>query len=565
MNIAYSYIRFSSAQQAKGSSLRRQTEATERYCKFNHLELDTSLTLRDLGVSGFRGKNISNGALGVFLEAVKTGRVKKGSVLIVENLDRLTRADVLTAQELFIGILRSGIEIVTLMDSRRYSAASVTANPAELMVSISVMARAHEESQTKSIRSKDSWQRRLAKAKEGKDVLTTRCPDWLRWNPETKKFEFIPERVAIMKRIHKGVLEGVGGSRMAILLNREKLKWKGKPFNYWLIRNLTSSRSLIGEAVIKNENPIANYYPAVITSEQFFGLQNIINKRTRSNFGKRDAGVLNLFGSILVDENDNPMGVRCHNRLPNGGYAHRLISLTGMETGNWQGYSYETFEEYFLIFLKEVTFNTVSTLDRTDELNGRLSEIKNRINKVKSGLTGKNFDADLVEVLKSLTAQRIELQSELEKEQGNKSIQTSNDIGNLLIQIKAAKDLETKNALRLKLRENISRLIKKITIFIKSRSGKSVRVLFAVVELINGENRTFSVEAQVGKQCRGGGSISSYKDKLTAAEIKAKVKSVWHDKSFEPTKDVEALHLHLMGLPLNQARKNLTLPPLRKK
>src|SRR5687767_14753868 len=69
---AYSYLRFSSARQADGDSIRRQTDAAARYASTHGLTLDTSLTFRDLGVSAFEGKNIrEGGALHAFLEAVE--------------------------------------------------------------------------------------------------------------------------------------------------------------------------------------------------------------------------------------------------------------------------------------------------------------------------------------------------------------------------------------------------------------------------------------------------------------------------------------------------------------
>jgi DNA invertase Pin-like site-specific DNA recombinase len=37
--VAYSYVRFSSAQQALGDSLRRQVDEAEKYCRENGLEL----------------------------------------------------------------------------------------------------------------------------------------------------------------------------------------------------------------------------------------------------------------------------------------------------------------------------------------------------------------------------------------------------------------------------------------------------------------------------------------------------------------------------------------------
>src|SRR3954470_2973820 len=105
MRLAYSYIRFSSAKQAAGDSLRRQVEGTERVCKREGWALDDSLNLRDLGVSAFRGSNVKEGALAAFLEAVRTGKVQPGSILIVESLDRLSRNQVRTALRLFMDLL----------------------------------------------------------------------------------------------------------------------------------------------------------------------------------------------------------------------------------------------------------------------------------------------------------------------------------------------------------------------------------------------------------------------------------------------------------------------------
>src|SRR5262245_63841388 len=94
MRRAYSYIRFSDRRQMGGDSLRRQVKLTEEYCKRKRLHLDNTLNLKDLGVSGFCGKNADTGTLAMFLEAIKLKRVPAGSVLILENLDRLSRNDI---------------------------------------------------------------------------------------------------------------------------------------------------------------------------------------------------------------------------------------------------------------------------------------------------------------------------------------------------------------------------------------------------------------------------------------------------------------------------------------
>jgi DNA invertase Pin-like site-specific DNA recombinase len=110
---AYSYIRFSSARQRDGHSLERQTTKAADYAAERGFELDTQLNLKDLAVSGYRGKNIRTGALGLFLKAVDDGRVPRNSYLLVENVDRLTRADIPEAMALFLSIITNGIVVVT--------------------------------------------------------------------------------------------------------------------------------------------------------------------------------------------------------------------------------------------------------------------------------------------------------------------------------------------------------------------------------------------------------------------------------------------------------------------
>src|SRR5262245_34106923 len=117
MPFAYSYLRFSSPQQAAGDSIRRQTETTAEWCARHKVTLDKSLNLRDEGVSAFRGNHRPNPdvhGLAAVLAAVKAGRVHEGSYLIVANLDRLTREAIVPAVNLFTGILLAGVQIVQL-------------------------------------------------------------------------------------------------------------------------------------------------------------------------------------------------------------------------------------------------------------------------------------------------------------------------------------------------------------------------------------------------------------------------------------------------------------------
>jgi DNA invertase Pin-like site-specific DNA recombinase len=88
---AYSYMRFSTAEQSKGDSLHRQTMMAREWSERQGIPLDTELSLTDKGISAYHGANAETGELGAFLAAVSIGAVPKGSWLLVESLDRISR------------------------------------------------------------------------------------------------------------------------------------------------------------------------------------------------------------------------------------------------------------------------------------------------------------------------------------------------------------------------------------------------------------------------------------------------------------------------------------------
>ena len=114
-----------------------------RYCKEHDLELDKKLTFQDLGLSAFHGVHRKRGELGHFLELLEVGKVPPGSLLIVENLDRLSRENVMDAFDQFRQIINRGITIVTLHDRMEYSKDSIDKNWTQLIISITYMAKAY--------------------------------------------------------------------------------------------------------------------------------------------------------------------------------------------------------------------------------------------------------------------------------------------------------------------------------------------------------------------------------------------------------------------------------------
>lgn len=60
------------------------------------------------------------GVLVKFIAKVNSGEVVEGSILIVENSDRLSRENVDAALEQLRTLVNAGIEVVTLSDGQRY-------------------------------------------------------------------------------------------------------------------------------------------------------------------------------------------------------------------------------------------------------------------------------------------------------------------------------------------------------------------------------------------------------------------------------------------------------------
>jgi len=104
---AYSYLRFSTPEQMLGDSVRRQWSAAKTYAARNGLDLDESLTFRDMGMSGFKGANAVRGELAAFRRGVEDGMIAPGSFLLVEDFDRLSRMNPWEALPVFQEIINT--------------------------------------------------------------------------------------------------------------------------------------------------------------------------------------------------------------------------------------------------------------------------------------------------------------------------------------------------------------------------------------------------------------------------------------------------------------------------
>ena len=225
----YSYIRWSSDKQAKGTTLERQLKTAQEIADDNGLELVEIIEIIEIidsGISAFKGKNTKDGELGRFIDAVDNGLIPSESWLVVENLDRLSREDILSAQRLFMTLLELGLTVVTGMDKKIYTKQSVTDNPMELMYSIMLFSRAHDESSTKSIRTNKHARARITDHKEGKRAdngyaIAIKSVGTNMWWSDCSDGSVKPHPVyfAIAQEMVRMALDGIGSFAITKYLN----------------------------------------------------------------------------------------------------------------------------------------------------------------------------------------------------------------------------------------------------------------------------------------------------------------------------------------------------------
>lgn len=320
----YSYMRFSDAKQASGASSERQRAYAAQWAQQHGLLLDDSLSMRDEGLSAFHQRHVKKGALGVFLKAVEDGKVPPDSVLVVEGLDRLSRAEPLQAQAQLTSIVTAGISVVTASDGKIYSRERMKATPMDLVYSLLVMIRAHEESDTKSKRVRDAIRRQCENWAAGTYrglIRYGKTPGWLR--VVDGRWELIPERTAAVRAAVEMFRRGLGTGVIARQLHDAGLSITDRmPSSGHIVRLLTSP-ALYGDKNLELEgctHLLAGYYPPVMSRAEWDSLQELAQARSRKHVKGEIPPVLTGFGVTVCGYCGGPMKSQtmANKRRPDG-------------------------------------------------------------------------------------------------------------------------------------------------------------------------------------------------------------------------------------------------------
>lgn len=290
----YSYTRFSDPRQGAGQSVERQTDLAARWAASRGLVLDASLSMHDQGLSAYHQQHVKAGALGVFLAAVEAGRIAPGSILLVEQFDRLSRRTALEAQTQLAQIINAGITVVTTKDGKEYSRKSLQANPYDLVMSVVLMIRAHEESESKSKRVTASirslcerWQAGTYRGliRNGKD------PVWIR--REDDQWQLIPERVAAVQAGLNLYRQGYGAMPIVRELERTGLSLTDRGAAALQIYRLVRQHALVGDKELEIDGEkflLTGYYPALLTRVEWNELQAMVDDRAENRMHSSGPG-----------------------------------------------------------------------------------------------------------------------------------------------------------------------------------------------------------------------------------------------------------------------------------
>jgi DNA invertase Pin-like site-specific DNA recombinase len=489
--LAYSYYRLSDPKQSRGHGLTRQEEMARGYCARRGWKLDDTLDLRDVGVSAFHGKNRDHGALATFLAAIKEGMVKRGSALIVESVDRISRQGIDEGYDLCKRILKAGVHIVTLSPERDFGPEAVTGLAKGALELLIILERAHEESKMKSERIKAKWA--AVRARRG---IYGQRPGWLRVTKD-RKFEIIPQHAATVRQIFELVVQGHGVGWVAKKLNETGAPLMGgfkksKTWSKSYVAKIVRNRAVIGEhrpgrldpeshKRVETGEVWAGHYPEVVSPAVFWKAQGLLTQR-KGFPGRKDRGTTNFFRGLIYDARDGTkMGVTY--KTNKGAKYQRMLTSSGASQGvrgsMYCSFPLALFERAFLELVTELRPEDVlprepdQVEDEIATLEGQLGDLDARIARVKEEAEAHpNLDA-LLDLLVKLAESRKAMAQRLDaarSKRANGERESLREVQSLsgMLDGAAGEELE---ALRSRLQSAIRGLVKEIWLLVVKLPG----------------------------------------------------------------------------------------------
>jgi DNA invertase Pin-like site-specific DNA recombinase len=493
MTKAIAYIRWSSDDQAEGSSIERQTEIITAHAGGHQIHIVE--TFIDNGFSASTGRHISHGKLGEILCDIDSGKLR-GYALLVEKMDRFSRLDIDETTQLMRRLIQGGVELHLAGSDRIVRSLNdlntVLLNAIEAHVARAFITNLKVNVQRGMDKLKD-------KAAEG-IVITRNLPWWLtvagRENIGAKvknpgKIEVILDRVAVVQEVFRLAALGLGCQRIAQELGD---RLQGRSLS-WVTRSLRD-RSVLGEFTPVGREPIPNYFPVVIAQTEFDAVQALLDAKRQG--GKLKGGnthsheAQNLFSGLIFDHSVRPSRPMTYQQVAQWQYLSTSFSSTNRTQHRL---SYDKFEPAFLGFLSDLNWREVVGQTKSAELdaaeavlNKVLAEtdrVQRRIAAIDTAMEADGIDAATLTVLATrrskdesllttLTAKKDVAQAAVEAARAKC---TALDSPELLLELVRSKTPQA-NAVRLRLRMEIRKRVSRIEIKWNKNGSIFCRIMF---------------------------------------------------------------------------------------
>jgi hypothetical protein len=207
-------------------------------------------------------------------------------------------------------------------------------------------------------------------------------------------------------------IDGHGIAAITKRLNADRVPVLGRAENWprSYVAKILANRTVVGEyQPFKGRagkrkpdgKPIPNYYPAVITEDEWHAARGSI-ARQKNKVGRASSARLNVFSGLLFDARDGG-SVQLMNKVnPSKGVKDNYVlasakGILGVPGCKVVSFPFDTFERAILSCLREVKPRDVlprkGREDKTVVLSGRLAEVEAEVEKLKARLQVKYSDA----------------------------------------------------------------------------------------------------------------------------------------------------------------------------
>jgi hypothetical protein len=517
---AFLYSRVSSASQADGTGIDRQEQRGLEY--YNRVIAPTGIALdneihSDSGRSAFSGKNLNeDGALRKILDEIKTGRIEAGSILICENLDRISRQGPKLARQTLAKITDCGVQIHVLPNlilKRNWENIPAQSIPVDLEID-----RAHSESSYKSERVSAAWTTKKANAL--KEVLSKTVPLWL--TVDSREYSSagkiinagtiveIPEKVAAIREAFR--LAGLG-----IGLKLIKLKVPGLGSHSWL-SNVFNSRCVLGEYQptkkvngkrVPDGQPVLDYFPAIITQSEWDAVRTQLSAKVRNgHFGgcnNRSDIAKNLFTSLIFDVSSKPERTFHFHQAQRAAYIVTDYP-DHADPRSQVRINYHRFEYKFLDYLYKLDWRTIANQSKSPEqeiiekkleiVRSEIATVSRRINMNEAAMDSADIEAAELRILArklsndesavtTLKTDLDKLEAELSAVKGRSESLENVD------ELKEAIQNPTNNDVRLRCRAEIRKRVSRIEVI------KNAKICQATIQFVNGIRKVVDLDGAI--------------------------------------------------------------------